>query len=159
MTFDQGDTNMRITQSPARFLASLAALLLISGLGTLAGNGRDFVGMYETSDELETGNEISMTLAVEIFNHSGTDVLGAAVRLENPLDPDTPHATWMAVDIAHKNRCILSGMVTLPARERDQWRKGGMPPVTIEYQDASGLTVRKRVELAFNRVILQEDQP
>jgi len=123
------------------------------------GQGRDFAGVYATSNEMEFGEDVSMTFEVEIANHSGADLLGAAVQLDNPLDPENPLATWASVEVAHKGRCGLIAEVSVPVHERDSWRKGRMPQLSVEYQNADGITFRRPVELIRGTVILERGQP
>ena len=149
---------MRHTTTTSRYAMSLLTLALVSGLAVLAVDGRDFAGFYETSNELESGEEVGMTFKVEIVNHSGVDVLGATVQLENPLDPEIPLAAWASVDIAHRQRCALTAEVAVPPREREMWRKGRMPRLTVEYEDTAGVTRRGRVELTSGRVFLEGGQ-
>jgi hypothetical protein len=150
---------MKHTTASLRYAMSLMTLVLLASLTVLAADGRDFAGIFETSNEVESGEDVSLTFEVEIVNYSGADVLAATVRLENPFDPETALAEWTLVDITNGDRCALTAEVNVPAHEREIWRKGGMPRLIVEYDGADGITFHREVELARGLVIFEGGQP
>jgi hypothetical protein len=125
----------------------------------MAADGRDFTGTFETFDEVESGEDVILTFETEIRNQSDAEVFGATVRLENPDDFENALATWPAVEIARDESTSLTLEVTVPMRERDAWRTGAMPVLTVEYQDVDGVVYRRLVELGPGPVDAEEAQP
>jgi len=142
-----------------RGMAPLAILLCTAGafLAT-AVDGRDFAGIYDITNEIESEESVMLTFTTEFTNYTGVDIVAATVRLENILDPESPYAAFMPVDILANGRVRLSQDITLPIRERDAWREGARPRLSVEYVDGQGNTHRTRVEL-MRDVPAEEVQP
>lgn len=126
--------------------------VLIAGAITLAADGRGFSGLYQTSNEAESGDEVTLTFDTRIDNRSGGDILDATVRLEDPFDCRNPYATWPSVDIANGASVILSAEVTVSMAELDAWRDGAAPLLVVEYLNELGETVRAGVDTTFDLV-------
>ncbi len=138
------------------------AMLLALGLAAVvpavqAIDGRDFAGRYQTANEVESGEDVFLTFETELFNYSGGEILGATVRLENPFGAEEPYASWLEVNLPADDRVRLVTEATIPLREHDAWRQGAMPRLTVEWQDAEGLTRRMPVELMRDRLPEQGD--
>ena len=139
--------------------ASLGIVILAAALvGAWAIDGRDFAGIYQTTNEVELGESVSMTFTTGFVNYSGADIVGATVRLESPHDPESPYATFTAVDVAANAGVRLSQEITVPTREWDAWRDGAMPRLTVEYLDGEGNTHRRPAEL-MRDFLVEEVRP
>ena len=140
-------------------LALPVVVVLTAALaGAWAIDGRDFAGIYEPTNEVESGEYVWMTFTTEFVNYSGADIVGATVRLEDRLDPESPDATFTAIDIVANDRVRLAQEIEVPIRERDAWLAGRTPHLTVEYVDGEGNTVRRHVEL-MRDVLVEEVEP
>jgi hypothetical protein len=131
-----------------RGATTLVVLILVLGLAAWASHGREFSGIFETKNPVESGTDVILTFEVQIGNHCGEDVLGATVKLGGAIDLVSEYATWTAVDITADGSVDLSSEITISAEEHDVWTTGGLPMLTIEFQDAGGETRQHMVELA-----------
>jgi hypothetical protein len=135
-----------------RLPTALILVFLLAGVIALAEEGPKFPGIYETSNEVESEDEVTLTFETEIFNHSGGDILGATVRLDHPFDPSNPYSTWPEVVIVNGESVTLSAEVTVSTLELDAWRHGADPLLLVEYLDEFGETVRAKVKSSFDSV-------
>ena len=65
---------MRADRLLNRRLPFLAAVALAGSFVALAVGGRDFAGIYQTTNEVESGDSVSLTFTTEISNYSGADI-------------------------------------------------------------------------------------
>lgn len=130
-------------------LLTLAAVAWLPAAGPVlveAEDGRDFAGLYDVTDVVEVGDQMSLTLTVRVFNFSGADVAGARVLVERWPWPGDPHGEFPPMDIAYRRHAQITGSFLVPKQEYDAWPDGA-PPLMVEFVDGEGRTMRRSVEL------------
>lgn len=126
----------------------LALLIVIPAVLAMAENGRDFAGFFSVTDVVGAGEEVTGSLSLEIFNYSGADVTNATVRMEQFLLTGPLYESTTTVDIAYRDRVIVTEPVlVVPSQDHERWLQGGLPIVTINYTDVSGNPRSTGVEL------------
>lgn len=129
-------------------LGLLLALIFIPPVLALAEDGRDFAGLFSATDVVGNNDEVTVSLSLEIFNYSGADVVNATVRLEQILLTDPLYESPTTIDVAYRDRAIVTEPVlVVPRQEYDQWLQGALPLVSITYTDANGTPRSTGVEL------------
>ena len=115
------------------------ASLLLATIAAVAKDGRDFAGFYSLTDVHEQGEQVQVTLGLQIFNYSGADLRQAVVtvRQSHPgiavLGTSAPIELWRA-----NARVIVKQDVTLSRDEFERWSGHSQPAVFVVYRDASG---------------------
>ena len=133
----------------ARRRIVLASLFLIAATSPVqAEENRDIVGSFALRDVTVTGEDVTGTLAVEVFNASDVNVTNATLIVEDPLLPDTSYATFSAVTVAAGDLVRLSANATVPKREYAYWRQGGTPSARLVFIDAAGDAIEQIVGLS-----------
>ena len=134
----------------AHWITAIIILLMLSLIPatSMAENGRDFAGLFSVTDVVGAANEVTVSLSLEIFNYSGADVSNATVRMEQLLPTDPLYESPTTIDIAYRDRAIVTEPVlVVPRLEYEQWLQGALPMVTIIYTDDSGNPRSTGVEL------------
>jgi len=140
-------------QSPRfRSLMSLALLgaLILALMWVSPGHadsGRDFAGSFDYTGGSPTGDPVSVTFTMRVFNHGSADVSGATLTVKNPVDRAAIYATFSNILIAKNESVKLSSSISVPRAEYDRWQAGNDPAVEIQYTDVSGNTCVQRVQM------------
>jgi len=129
----------------------VATIFFFSPVEPRAADGRDFAGFYESTNVVDQGMVVSLKFSTQIFNYSNSDVFGAYVILDDLLLLE-PYMVLQNVNIDYLGQVIVSGDITVPAWEYDQWQRGMRPNLSIIYQDSSGNTISRPVELIQMRL-------
>jgi hypothetical protein len=132
--------------------AALCTVLLAMHVPVRASGGRDFAGFYELTNVTTIGDEARVTFSARVFNYSDTDVVGATVILRGPGAPEGTYAAFHGVTFSDKESVLLRQDITIPQRQYEQWRKGEIPMLLVEFQDLTGASQSKLVELINQRV-------
>jgi len=74
------------TKREHRLAIALVALAMI--LAPAVGAAQGFSGYFDWSEASPEGEEVWVTLTIELVNHSGDDAFDLTLHLESPLDPD-----------------------------------------------------------------------
>jgi hypothetical protein len=115
---------------------------------TLSEGNREFSGFYQLSDIQDLGLDVALILSVRVYNHTGSPITGATVRLQDSVLVSTTYATFAGTAIPQDGSIDLTANVTIPHSEFDFWRAGGTPRIEIDFKDAKGVTVHRLIELA-----------
>jgi hypothetical protein len=125
------------------------ALLFLVILTASAKNGRDFGGSYSVSNVVEQGDQAVVTMRVQLFNYSGTDLKKAVVTLRPFHAGPVPSSEFKAVNVWPKRGEVrLTQQVVISRRELATWRNGAQPPLFVVYRDASGHRWERYVQLS-----------
>jgi hypothetical protein len=124
----------------------VATLIFLGARQSAAVDGRDFAGFYELKNVVDQGAIMSLTFSTQVFNYSDGDVIGAYVALDDSLMLEN-YAAFLGVRIDHGSQVFLSSDITVPALEYQQWQRGARPNLYVIYQDHSGNTLIRLVEL------------
>ena len=121
-------------------------MILLCARQSAAVGGRDFAGYYELKNVVEQGDIVSLKFYMQVFNFSDADVIGAYVVLDDSLFLET-YMVLQNVNIDYSGQVFLSGDISVPGWEYQQWLQGLRPNLSVIYQDSSGNTFRRQVEL------------
>ena len=131
-------------------LAPVLTLVLLASMASevgLAGNDRDFSGSYDTSNAAEIGDEVAVTLQIEIFSHSNTDVFDATLILGSlSMNEEGADPVWVGV-IGSLQSITVSAELTVDGWVYEQWQNGVPPVAWIEFADAAGQSGHSFLEL------------
>jgi len=144
-----GETQKEMVMKQSLRMAALGFALLAWGVASLAFSnaGPDFAGFYEVSNPTDVDVDIRIRLATRVFNLSGADVVNATLTLQDTILPGKDYGSFQNVLIRDRENVVLSADFIITRREYERWQAGGSPSLRIEYRDAAGNAVRKRVEL------------
>jgi hypothetical protein len=139
------------TVSAALVLAGLVGVGLVLA-GTAWGNGREFSSSYRVSDVSVSGDTATLTMTLQLFNHSTADVSNATLVLRDGIIPSRNYGTISNVNVPAGHAVQLSATFQVPQREYQSWQQGRQPFLMIEYADAAGNKVRRPIEIAPGHV-------
>lgn len=130
--------------SRAAVMVSLGLMLAITAT---AKNGRDFAGFYSVSNIVDQGNQVSLTLRVQLFNHSDADVKQAVLTLRE--SPGGELGAFHPVKLWHNHGELrLTQQFVVPKREFQRWHKGAQPALVVVSRDAQGQRYDRFVQMS-----------
>lgn len=135
-----------------RHVPRLAIAVLTGAVVAGAADGRDFVGIIDTRNVVDAGDNVVLTVAARVFNYGDAAVEGATVSLENPLDIEVPYGTYVITSLETQDSVRFDIEATVPRAEYDAWQAGMAPRVTIAYVDGDGEPVTRHVEIVAVRL-------
>jgi hypothetical protein len=128
----------------SRTLVGLLMCLLVLAVRPARGQGgSNFTGAYEVADAADNGDgTTTVTLAIQVFNSSGTDLSNVTVNLTDSVLTNLNYGSFTPADLANGGGALFTGQITVPDSEYALWGQNGeQPTFTIQYQDANGNTV------------------
>ena len=129
--------------------AVAAAALVLLPLAGLAKDGRDFAGFYSVNNIVEQGDQLVVTLQVQLFNHAGSDVKQAVVTLRPSSPSPVPVGAFHAVKLWRNHGEVrLSQQFAVPRQEVERWLTGSQPALMVVYRDPQGKRLERFVQLS-----------
>jgi hypothetical protein len=113
--------------------ARLLAILLLAGVSAVAKDGRDFSGFYTLTKVSEQGDQMRVTLTLQLFNYSDTDVKQAVVTLRENTGMDLAGAFKPITLLRDRQEVKVSRQFTVPRTEYERWQQGTQPTLFISY--------------------------
>lgn len=127
-------------------------LLLLSALTATAKDGRDFAGFYSVSDVVEQGDQLILTLHVQLFNNSDKDVKQAVLTLRR--SPGPALGTFQPVNLWRNHGEVrLAQQFVVPKHEFENWNRRSQPALMVVTRDASGQRHDRFVQLSRRPVL------
>jgi hypothetical protein len=133
----------------SRAWVALATLgVLLGALTASAKNGRDFGGMYSIVNTVnQGGDQVLVTLRVQLFNHSDADVSQAVVTLRE--NGGGPLGTFQPVKLWRNHAQVrLTQQFVVPKHELQNWQKGAQPTLMVVTRDANGQRYDRFVQMS-----------
>jgi hypothetical protein len=113
--------------------ARLLPILLLAGVSAVAKDGRDFSGFYTLTKVSEQGDQMRVTLTLQLFNYSDTDVKQAVVTLRENTGMDLAGAFKPITLLRDRQEVKVSRQFTVPRTEYERWQQGTQPTLFISY--------------------------
>lgn len=136
---------MRLVSFPWLRAAALAAIVFTAA----AKDGRDFAGFYSLTDVSEQGDQIQVTLDIQLFNYSGADLKQTNVSVYPSRNPMEPLHSFSPVSIWRSRGYVVLKQTLLVSREQfEEWASGTQPNLAIVYTDASGEARERSAQLS-----------
>lgn len=128
----------------------LAAFVVVLALASsaFASGGRDFAGYYAINHAQQVGDNVTLTLTLQIFNHSDADIKNATVALHHAQDTAVQGSYAVIKSFPDQRDVRLSREFTVPVRDFERWKMGTPPILTVRYKDAHGTTWTKSIQLS-----------
>jgi hypothetical protein len=139
---------MRLTSFSRAGILALSALSILFTAPAGAKDGRDFAGHYSLTDVTEEGDQVELTLTLQLFNYSGADLKqGVVTVLPAPPAPGVlakfaPIKLWRS-----GNDVVVSQQLTIASEEYKQWSTRIQPAVFIAYNDEEGHACLRSAQL------------
>lgn len=129
-------------------LAALLAMLLLSTVTAFARDGRDFVGFYNLTHAVQQGDNMRVTLNLQVRNYSSADVKQAVVTLRQNTGIELVGQSAPIKLLREHGAAKVSQRFTVSRAEYDNWLQGTQPTVFLVYQDARGIKFERYIQLA-----------
>lgn len=133
--------------SKAVFVSAACSFLLLAIVSLNAANQGGLQGYFDFRQVTVSNDQVSLTLDVRIFNHTGGDIHTARITVQNSLVPNGEFGSFPEFSIASGQAADLTQTLNLPQREFQRWQTGATPQFVISYVDANGSNVQGRIEL------------
>jgi hypothetical protein len=111
-----------------------------------AEDGRAFAGHYSLTNVVDDGAQVQLTLRLQLFNHTGTDLKQAQVLVHSSYSVDvlgTMETTELWRDTTY---VMLNQQVTISRDEYQRWTRW-QPGVYIVYSDSEGVEWTRTAQL------------
>jgi hypothetical protein len=138
---------MRSTRFSRVCIAALLATLLLTTVGALANDGRDFSGFYNLRHTRIHGDQVQLTLNLQVQNFSHADVRNAVIALRQNTGLDLVGITKPITLLRSHGQVTLSQRFTVSRREYEIWHQGAQPTAFIIYR-AKGKSWERYIQLA-----------
>jgi len=139
---------MRTLRSSRAVLVLVA--FLVCALATVpvsAKDGRDFAGFYSINNAVEQGDQMVVTLRVQLQNNSDADVKQALLTLRQ--NPGPALGTFQPVKLWRNHGEVrLTGQFVVPKHEFEKWHKGAQPALMVVTKDENGQRHDRFVQLS-----------
>lgn len=143
------EETLRFTQPIGRTVCVLICLVALAAMTISAEDGRDFNSIYEISNTNVGPDTVALTLTLRLFNHYGADVAGATVVLEDSSVSGGSFGSFSGVAVRYQEDVRLSADFVVSRAEYDAWQQsGGQPKMHIDFNDATGNSVTRAIEMA-----------
>jgi hypothetical protein len=126
---------------------ALLATLLLTTVSALANDGRDFAGFYNLRHTRIHGDQVQLTLNLQVHNNGKADVRHAVISLRQNTGLDLVGVTKPIVLLRSHDHVNLSQQFTVSRREYESWHQGSQPAVSIIYR-AMGKSWERSIQLA-----------
>jgi hypothetical protein len=127
---------------------------VIAAVPAFAKNGRDFAGFYSVSNVAEQGDQMAITLRVQVFNNSDADVKQAVLTLRQ--NPGGPLGTFQPVKLWRNHGEVrLTQQFVVSKPEFESWHKGAQPAVLVVTRDENGQRHDRYVRLSVRPALPQ----
>jgi hypothetical protein len=113
--------------------ARLLAILLLAGVTAVAKDGRDFSGFYTLTKVSQQGDQVRVTLTLQLFNYSDADAKQAVVRLQENAGMELAGTFKPIPLLRDRQEAKVSRQFTVPRSEYERWQQGTQPTLFITY--------------------------
>jgi|HubBroStandDraft_2_1064218.scaffolds.fasta_scaffold00529_8 hypothetical protein len=127
--------------------AALFATLLLTTVTALAKDGRDFAGFYKVSHARIQGDQVHLTLNLQIHNNGDADATHAVITLRQNTGFDVVGSTRPIALVRLHDHVNVSQQFTVSRREYEKWHNGSQPGLSITYR-ANGKTWERPMQMA-----------
>ncbi len=128
------------------WLVLVAVVSAIVAFGGAAHASQSFGGRFDWSDASPVGDDVHVTLKVELINRSGAEVYDVTVTVEGFANPAGYGQIWVD-DMASDAVVEASGSLVVPDTDYDSWDDGAHPQFRVDYTDANGNAAQEWIEL------------
>jgi hypothetical protein len=128
-------------------IAALFATLLLTTVTAFAKDGRDFAGFYNVSHAKIHGDQVQLTLNLQVHNNGDADVSHAVITLRQHTGLDLVGATKPLGPLRLHDHVNLSQQFTISRREYESWSQGAPPELSIIYR-ANGKTWERSIQVS-----------
>lgn len=150
---------MRSLSSSRGFLAcTLLAVSSLTASTAWASSGREFSGYFDVSEVQRQGDLVQVTLHLKLFNHTDSDARGVIVTLLDSAPTMTLRGNFQPLKIWKSQQFIeMSQEFSVTQREFREWMTApGQPNIVILFQDSSGRSWQKGVQLSQRPLVYSE---
>jgi hypothetical protein len=105
----------------------LLSMMLLSLAIMAAPPSAKYSGVFDIRDAQVGEKEVTLTLDLRVTNMSPTPITDGVLRFEDPLAPPALLGTLSGVTCESGESVTLEGTITIPLREYEHWRRGGLP--------------------------------
>lgn len=130
--------------------AALFASLLLTTVTVLAKDGRDFAGFYKVTNPKIRGEQVQLTLNLQLYNNGETDVHRGVVTLRQNTGLELAGTTKPITLLRVHDHVNLSQQFTVSRREYESLRVGTPPTLSIIYR-ANGKTWERQIQVSPSR--------
>lgn len=106
----------------------LSALVLCLVQKAPAAEGRQFAAKYQLNNIVEDGNEVELTISLNLMNNSSAAVKGGVVVILNTLPEHAYLGDFSAIkSLPEHGQAPISQTLTISAAEYARWQQGKGP--------------------------------
>jgi hypothetical protein len=140
---------MRYSYASKLLALWLGVAFLVLPTSGVAKDGHDFSGIYSVSQVNEQQDGMVVSLSLQLFNHSDSDIQKAVVVLRPTVPSPNVIGNFRTVKLWRNGGEVrLTQEFTISRLEYDRWQQNGQPQLFVSYRDASGQQWERFVQVA-----------
>lgn len=123
-----------------------AVLLLALALSAFAAPASDFSGTYTLGAAAATGNDVQLTIMLNVANNTSSSIGDATISLHEPKAGRVIYGQLTGVALAAGSSTHVNGSFRVPQGLYESWKKGSSPAMSVTYNDAQGNPVQAFIQ-------------
>jgi len=138
----------------------IPAILVIGAASALAKNGRDFAGFYSLTNAAPEGDQVRVTLSLQLFNYSGVDLPQAAVTIRTGPPEAATLGTYSSIEQWRDGTDVTFAMhLSISRAEFERWTARNQPTVFIVTHDSQGREIERTAQVSRRPAIQLQANP
>lgn len=127
---------------------SLSVLVVVSFLAMVAyaAPAGNFTGRYSLGAPVAAGEDVQVTISLDLTNNNSFDIHNAAIALHDPRAARLTYGSLNGLLLAAGATTPVSGSFKVPRALFESWQKGNSPAMSVSFSDADGKPVRMFIE-------------
>lgn len=123
-----------------------AVLLLALALSAFAAPTSDFSGSYTLGAAAAAGNDVQLTIMLNVANNTSSSISNATISLHEPKAGRVIYGQLAGVALAAGSSTHVNGSFRVPQGLYESWKKGSSPAMSVTYNDAQGNPVQAFIQ-------------
>lgn len=123
-----------------------AVLLLALVLSAFAAPASDFSGTYTLGAAAAAGNDVQLTIMLNVANNTSSSIGDATISLHEPKAGRVIYGQLTGVALAAGSSTHVNGSFRVPQGLYESWKKGSSPAMSVTYNDAQGNPVQAFIQ-------------
>jgi hypothetical protein len=138
----------------------IVTFIILAAGATLAQakDGRDFAGFYSLTDAIHEGDQVHVTLTLQLFNYSGADLTQAAVVIRHAPPETAAFGTYSPIELWRNGTDVKFTMhLAIPQEEYERWGGRRQPAVYVVNRNDQGREWQRTAQVSRRPAISLED--
>lgn len=126
----------------------LTVLVVVASLAMVAyaAPAGNFTGHYSLGAPVAAGDDVQVTISLDVTNNNSFDIHNAAIALHDPRAARVTYGNLNGLSLAAGAATQVSGSFKVPRALFESWQKGSSPAMSVSFSDAQSRPVQMFIE-------------